>query len=891
MVQRYLTHLEKRSDFVEALRDSFGVPDPVQRNREVKAVLDRQRDKIRRLNQGGASGNDTVRFISEMVDTLLRVFWDQVEMGMPDDASLVAVVAVGGYGRMELCPQSDIDLLILTSAKPDGYEISQAESIVRNLWDFGFTVGSSVRSLAQCKEASAKDPDTWTSFLNERFVAGNHELYSRFAHMMSRRLLPWRISTLVESKLRERRDRIARMGALVQLLEPDIKEGMGCLRDVHSMMWIAKVKHDCDNFEDLVREGLITPQEQEDIRVAYDFLLQVRCCIHFMTQKKDDRLNFHLQPEVAAELGFVDDGAFKAVQVFLKAFYHHTKTVNRVVEAVISRWIPAPGSKWKSDPLKKHPHFKSEHRAMDLIARVGNPFRGNLDLILDYFELANQNGLGYAHHAILRLKQAISLFSTQEELDLTGPLHRFLEFCQRPERVGRMLRCMNDVGLLGLLIPDFNYIYCHSHHDTYHIYTTDEHTITVVRQLAYLAKSSEKELESLRGAFEQVTDRELLVLVCFYHDIGKGVGPGHSVSGAAMIFKFLEGMGFSAARCLTASNLVLHHLLMNDVIQRRDLDDPKTIHDFIAKVEGPAFLHKLYVLTYCDVSSVHPSAWSPWKASLLHHLYEAALKMLLAPYESAQAQRRGPEENAVMAALVRVLPQEEARTHLQALTGNYMAVHSPEDMALHAGLLQATAKGDFGVHVSAKPTHWEITVAARDEKALLCRIAGTLAHLGLSILSAKIYTLGGGRVVDRFWVALPEGNVSSPEVLRTRILAELRKHFLLDRGELRELRRRDRAVHDITGDAPIEPKVLASNDISDVFTVMDVVCRDRIGILFQVALVLSELGLNVHGAVLTTEADKATDAFYITSEDGKKITDDARCEEIIAAIGRELASD
>ena len=373
MVQRYLTHLEKRSDFVEALRDSFGVPDPVQRNREVKAVLDRQRDKIRRLNQGGASGNDTVRFISEMVDTLLRVFWDQVEMGMPDDASLVAVVAVGGYGRMELCPQSDIDLLILTSAKPDGYEISQAESIVRNLWDFGFTVGSSVRSLAQCKEASAKDPDTWTSFLNERFVAGNHELYSRFAHMMSRRLLPWRISTLVESKLRERRDRIARMGALVQLLEPDIKEGMGCLRDVHSMMWIAKVKHDCDNFEDLVREGLITPQEQEDIRVAYDFLLQVRCCIHFMTQKKDDRLNFHLQPEVAAELGFVDDGAFKAVQVFLKAFYHHTKTVNRVVEAVISRWIPAPGSKWKSDPLKKHPHFKSEHRAMELIERFETP--------------------------------------------------------------------------------------------------------------------------------------------------------------------------------------------------------------------------------------------------------------------------------------------------------------------------------------------------------------------------------------------------------------------------------------------------------------------------------------------------------------------------------------
>jgi len=715
--------------------------------------------------------------------------------------------------------------------------------------------------------------------------------------MMGKRLFPWRITTLVESKLKERRDRIARMGALIQLLEPDIKEGMGCLRDVHSMMWIAKVKHNCDSFEDLVREGLISPQEGEDIRAAYDFLLQVRCCIHFRTQKKDDRLNFLLQPEVAAELGFVEEGGFKAVQLFLKAFYHHTKTVNRVVEAVISRWVPAPGSKWKSDPLKKHPHFKSEHQAIDLVARVGNPFRGNLDLILDYFELANKFDLGYAHHAILRMKQAVSLFSVQDDFRPTGALHRFLEFCLRPERVGRMLRCMNDVGFIGLLIPDFNYIYCHSHHDIYHIYTTDEHTITVVRQLAYLPKSKEKELESLREVVQVITDRELLVLVCFYHDIGKGLGPGHSVTGANLIFKFLERMGFSAARCLTASNLVLHHLLMNDVIQRRDLDDPKTIHDFIAKVESPAVLHKLYILTYCDVSSVHPSAWSPWKSSLLRQLYEAALKMLLRPYEFAQAQSKGLEEDAILAALSRVLSSGEARTHLEALTGNYMAAHSPEDIALHARLMQDTREGDYGVHVSAKATHWEITIAARDEKALLCRIAGTLAHLAFSILSAKIYTLGGERVVDRFWVALPEGDAPSsssvlgPDALRGRILNELRKHFLLDRPELRELRRRAQSFQEINGDAPIVPKVLTSNDISDAFTVVDIICRDQIGILFQVALVLSELGLNVHGAVLTTEADKATDAFYITDEGGNKVTDVARCEEISVAIGRELASD
>ncbi len=888
MAQRYLTTLEKRSDFVENLRDAFEAPDPGARNRAIKELIQKQHGKIRRLNREGASGADTVRFLSETVDTVLRVLWDHVEMSVPDAANLVALVAVGGYGRMELCPQSDIDLLILTSAKPDAQEVAQAETIVRSLWDFGFTAGSSVRSVAQCQEASAKDPDTWTSFLNERFVAGNHALYQRFVHMMGKRLFPWRVSTLVASKLSERQARLGKTGTLIQLLEPNIKEGLGCLRDVHTMMWVAQVKHGCSTFGDLVREGLITPQEQEDLQAAYDFLLQVRCCLHFLTQKKDDRLSFYLQPEVAAELGFVDDGSFKAVEIFLKVFYHHTKTVFRVAETVISRWMRSPGKTLKYEELRQHPHFQAVEGALDLTTRVGNPFRGRLDLVLEYFDLVNRLNLGYAHHAVLRIKQAVALV-TGELPEAPAHLARFLALCQRSERVGRMLRAMSDVGLVGLLLPDFNLIYCHSQHDIYHIYTTDEHTITVVRQLAYLPQRPEKELASLRAALEQVSDREVLVLACFYHDIGKGLGAGHSASGARLVFQFMERMGFSASRCLTASNLVLHHLLMNEVIQRRDLEDPKTIHDFTTKIESPAFLHKLYVLTYCDASSVHPDAWSNWKASLLQQLYEHALRMLLQPYQAAQV-RRGPEASEVLAALGRVLAPDAAQAHWQALTENYLAAHSAEEIALHAKLLERVAAEGCGVYVLPKSTHWEITVAARDEEALLCRIAGCLAHLQLSILSAKIYTLGGGKVVDRFWVALPEDATLTAEVLRAHLLAELQMRFRLGRDELQDLRLiRVRPGALPEGDAPAAANVLVSNEISDTFTVVDVTCRDQIGLLFQVALVLSELGLNVHGAVLTTEADKAMDAFYITAADGAKVTDAARCQAIIAALERELA--
>jgi [protein-PII] uridylyltransferase len=882
--------MEQRGDFVQALRDAFVQADAAARNREVKAVLQRQREKIRRLNREGSSGADTVRFISEMVDTLLRVMWEHLENAIPEDSRCVAVVAVGGYGRMELCPQSDIDLLVLTSPDPDGYEREQAETIIRSLWDFGFSVGSSVRSLAQCKEASAKDPETWTSFLNERFIAGDYPLYRSFADLMRKRLFPWRISALVRSKIEEHESRRERMGSLVQMLEPNVKEGSGCLRDVHSMMWIAKVRHDCADFEDLVREGLLTPQEQEDIRAAYDFLLQIRCCIHFITQKKDDRLSFHLQPEVAAELGFAEEGTFKAVEIFLKVFYHHTKTVNRVVEAVISRWVPpASGARRGSAAVRKHERFAAVDGALELRVKTGNPFRGNVDLILDYFDLANAEGLGFGHQAILRIRQAIVQLESQESHDFSEPLRRFLALCQRTDRVGRMLRCMNDVGLIGLLIPEFHYIYCHSHHDIYHIYTTDEHTITVVRQLAYLAGTTSQELASLRGALAKISDRESLVLTCIYHDLGKGLGPGHSVTGARLSFAFMESAGFSPSRCQTVSNLVLHHLLMNDVIQRRDLDDPKTIRDFLTKVDTPAFLHNLYVLTYCDTSSVHPDAWSAWKATLLQKLYESALETLQQPYREAQA-RRLPAEEELQAALGRVLPPAEIEGHIASLGENYLAAHSAEEIALHAGLLRETGEGGFGVHVRARSTHWEITVAARDEKALLCRIAGCLAHLNLSILTARIYTLGGEKVVDRFWVAIPQEEAPSADALRARLLKELASRFRLDRDELRALRARFRLRQRAFVDTGATPNVLISNDLSDAFSVLEITCRDQIGTLFQVALVLSEMNLDVHGAVLTTEADKAMDSFYVTEEDGGKITDAARRASIASALESELAS-
>lgn len=890
MIQRYLTTAGIHGDLVDNLRDCFFRRESAQQIQGVKHVLSDHLERIRRLNREGASGLETVRFISEMVDTLLRALWDHLEMNVPNEANLVALVAVGGYGRMELCPKSDIDLLILTSEKPTPDEVHQAETVVRSLWDFGFVVGHSVRSLSQCKEAAATDPETYTSFLNERFVAGNHELYRKFAKQMERGLFPWRISKLVEAKIAERDTRIQKVGTLVQMLEPDIKEGLGCLRDVHSMMWIAKVKHDCDSLGDLVREGLILPQEQEDLRVAYDFLLQVRCCVHFRTGKKDDRLSFHLQPDVADELGFAEESGQKAVEVFLRVFYHHTKTINRVTETVVLRWIRAKVKTSKTGPIKDHPHFRDLDGDLDLKHRVGNPFADNLDLILDYFDLANEHGLGNTHHAIMRLKQAISRLMTRDDLDTRQPLRRFLSLCQRPARVGRMLRCMNDVGLISLLIPDFQHIYCHSHHDIYHVYTTDEHTLTVVRQLAYLDATDNPGLASHRQALKEVTDREVLVLAAIFHDIGKGVGPNHSQSGARMVYAFMEAMDFSASRCQQASALVLHHLLMNEIIQRRDLDDPKTIRDFLAKIDTPALLQKLYVLTYCDVSSTNPEAWTDWKSALLQKLYKGAMAELERPYQPTFA-ARSLEDELVDSVSGRV-PVDMVRAHLTSLPHQYAGSTTPEEVITHVQALQTISPGVYKTSVMARPTHWEVTVFAQDEEGLLAAISGALASLELSILTARIYTRADGKVIDRFWLAPPEpAGRLSPHELETRLSTMLHRRFVLNDNDLRDLQQRvlKRSAYARFQDPKAHPEVDFSNVVSERYSTIDVTCNDRIGLLAQVTRALGELGCSVHGAILTTEADKAIDAFYVTDRDGSKIEDSNRITLVIERLKRELS--
>jgi [protein-PII] uridylyltransferase len=328
---------------------------------------------------------------------------------------------------------------------------------------------------------------------------------------------------------------------------------------------------------------------------------------------------------------------------------------------------------------------------------------------------------------------------------------------------------------------------------------------------------------------------------------------------------------------------------MNEIIQRRDLDDPKTIRDFITKVETPATLHKLYVLTYCDVSSVHPDAWSSWKASLLRRLYELALEEMQRPFQATLESRN--LEDQLIEIVSKKVSEAEVRRHLELLPRQYASSTSAEDVASHIQMIASLASQPFNARIVERQTHWEVTVVANDEDALLCRIAGTLAHLELSILSARIFTRVDGKAIDKFWVTVPELGAGRP-ALEQRLIKELGKNYRLSMEELRELQTRiqPKIAFGKVRDLPMTPEVAFSNSISENFSTVDLTCNDRIGLLFQVTKVFSDLKLDVHGAILTTEADKAMDAFFITTRDNRKIEDAELIDMIVATLIKELSA-
>lgn len=863
----------------------FRIQDPLQRLEALKLVLEDERERIRHAFDAGASAVATTASLTDVVDALLRTHLE-ARMNTQPAAWDIALVAVGGYGRREMCPKSDVDLLILTHAKPGAAVIAEIEQMLYPLWDLGFALGQAVRSVDECRKASESDVETYTAFLQERFIGGKFELYREFADFVAERPSKRRLNNLVQMKLDERDKRLAAQGQLAQMLEPNLKEGRGCLRDLHNLVWLAGIQHGARGLDDLVRHGIASPEELDELRAANEFLLRARVALHLSTGQKGDRLGFEDQIVVAKALGYQDKEQQKAVEIFQKDFYQHVRTV----DSVTSQYCDQIAFTERKAPRTKSadPRFVVKTGVLEMRFSGANPFLGNLPLVLEFYRCAQRTGVGIGTRTRWFIRQAVSVMTTPE-IDLPICLDRLLDIAKASSAEGFTLRELHRLGIFGLIIPDFRLIDCHSQHDIYHVYTTDEHTITVLTRLATLARNDDPILSHLRKEMEAATDLDVLFLAAIFHDVGKGVGPDHSDTGAKMVRAYCQLAGLSEARAAQAAELVQHHLLFNHLAQRRDVEDPKTVRDLLAKVPDEHVLRKLYVLTWADISSVHPDAWSAWKASLLRRLYETALAELSEfadPPMDSQSRREALAQDAFGH------PREEVLEHLKRLPRRYASSVSARQVADHIDLLQSlSSQRRVAVKVRDHGSHWDIAVAMPDRPGLLARICAGLSTLHLSIASSQVYTRVDGVVIDLFSaIALDKHGVGDAQELERRCEAQISKARDLDADALASMvdgyiRRWSATVSRIMTPGV---KVEFHDRASDDYTILDITGPDRLGLLFELTSHLSRRQWVIHSARVCTEADRAIDSFSLTTAEGRRIPDDASRAEARAEIERLL---
>ena len=864
-------------DFSRQIRQAFYQDDLKLTINTVKKSVSTQK-KIIEKHSKNQDGIFLGYQLAMMVDRLIRNIWDQ--LGWKQQAgSRIAIVAVGGYGRQELCPKSDIDLLFLTVKKLSKQEISQIETFIQRLWDFGFEVGSSVRSVRQCWQIRKSDTTSWTALLDCRFLEGNLDLYRKLSTVICRRKFWDYRHFFIQEKLKERQLRIKKYGGWNQYLEPNLKEVSGGLRDVHCIFWIAKQKYDIRNFRDFVDYGVFSPKDSSDLEQAYSFLLKIRWLLHFLTQKKNDILTFDVQKLIAEKMITEKNKNQTKVQTFLGSLSFCIQVVNRITNDFVSRWEKRKKVNHIYFKRQFNQFFQEQKGAIHLLYPDENCFIQNNDLIFEYFNLINETGLVLSGIAFSRLTQAVQYLEVKG-INTPHFLRKFLNLSQKGKYVETMLYGMHNVGLIELIIPDFKHIHSHSQYSMYHIYTTDTHTLVLLNTLITLKQNQNPKLKNLVEAYHQIKDLDVLFLACIFHDIGKGVEGDHSVTGAKMIKDYMRAANFRTSQIEEAASLVYYHLEMNEIAQRRNIDDPQTIQDFVGKVKTISTIHKLYVLTYCDTSSVHPDAWSDWKNELLKKLYLQSINYL--GKEGEHVLNLQKKRQNVINQVVLDYPLHFVEQHFKSMPEVYLKDVTSSNLYLHLKMLSFFHLKEIEFEIVHRSHFFEIHVLAKDRPRLLLAIVAEFVKMNFSVLEAKIYTRSDGLVLDSFKLQFNAKKQKEFVVMKAVLKKNILENLHVVPLELTQTLIQQNCIDFSTfAQESLELFPLEfSNSISYDFSVVDLSFYDFPGLVYLVIFALNECGVKIHGANLTTEAGLAIDSFYLTTEDYKKVLDSKKIQKI-----------
>jgi len=851
-------------------------------------------DSLKVRHAEGASGQESVRTHARLMDDVIfsltrLVAADAAADGL--EATPLVVMALGGYGRGELHPLSDVDLMVVYDGEMSPYVQRMMQELLYSLWDLGLHVGHSLRSLDDCVAMARTDFPSRTSMQEARFLAGERRLFARFQRVLRENVFRRDFGQFLETTLVERDARYRKHGASPYIGEPNVKESAGGLRDMHTAMWLGAAKFGARTLRELTDKGLITPREQAAADAALTFLWRVRNELHFFSGHKNDVLTRDLQPRIAKNLGYENDETTLGVERFMRDYYLHARVIHRVSKRLIARCQETLSRRGSAERRQRQQALADGLVFFDgrlhLADRDPSQLRTDPARLMKVFWHLHRLGCELS----LDLERAIedSLHLVDEAFRRSdGVRELFLDVCRTWGRAAQTFSEMHELGLLGRYLPEFGALTCLVQYDVYHKFSADQHSLLAVEHLEALAPGQSAESEGAAHVLSEVEKPELLMLGMLLHDIGKAKGHGHVAKGIPLVRELTARLGLQAADGAAVEFLVAHHLTMSHVAQRRDIDDPKTITDFAAAVGDPSRLRMLYLLTYADMRAVGPGVLTPWQARILHELYARTLASLTGGRVARPSRTRLAER--LHAAAKGEVDLQAVKAHLAMMTDRYLESTSVQRMAEHLRMLDGLGESPVVTALFHHPDlgSSDLVVVTRDLPGLFALIAGTLAASDVNIISAQIHTRADGIVIDTFQVNDPAGDVIGSPAHWARTLDALRAVLTGEQTVPALLDRRRAAGREATG--PGGPsKIALDNQLSDTATVIEVKCPDRLGLLYLITKTLAGLGLDIVSARIATEIDQAFDTFYVQDREGRKIEDPETLERARAGLEQALA--
>jgi len=829
---------------------------------------------------------------SFLMDQLIRVLFDLVTgeiypLPNPTSGERLAIIAVGGYGRGELAPYSDIDLLFLLPYKRTPYTEQVVEYLLYLLWDLGLRIGQATRSVEECQRLAKSDLTIRTGLLEARYLCGDQALFRDLKKRFDSDIVRGTAAQFVEGKLAERDARHQRVGDSRYQLEPNVKEGKGGLRDLHTLFWIAKYIYRTDNVGRLVELGVLSTEESLRFDHAQSFLWTVRCHLHYLAGRAEERLTFDLQTEIGRRMGYADEERSRGVERFMKDYFLVAKDVGdltrifcAILEADQKRRRRLSWVRWGAG-RRSLGGFVLDGEWLTIPAE--DFFKKDPVALLRLFHVAQEHGLDIHPRALRAASQWLKLIDDRLREDPEAN-RLFIEILTSHKDPETALRRMNEAGVLGCFIPDFGRVVAQMQYDMYHHYTVDEHTLFAIGILHKIEGGLFKEEHPLATELvATIVSRRALYLGVLLHDIAKGRGGDHSQIGEEIAAKLGPRLGLSDEETETVAWLVRWHLLMSGTAFKRDIGDPKTIGDFVERVQSPERLKLLLVLTVADIRAVGPNIMNGWKAALLRELYHRAIEVMSG---GLTVEGRDSRIATAQAAARRLLPDfgdGEFTTFTSRGYPFYWLSFDPETHARHARLMREAEMSGAPLIVEKRVdlhrSVTEITLYTADHPGLFSRIAGALAVSGANIVDAKIMTMSNGMALDTFWVQdLAGRSFDRPDKLAR--LAVIFENVLT--GDLKPHRElaRPPAFPSRMQVFTVMPRVLVDNKASASHTVIEVNGRDRPGLLYELTRELTRLNLQISSAKISTYGEKVVDVFYVKNLFGHKVEQPAKLSEI-----------